>query len=359
MSNLPTMKSGGSVAAIVPETFDEVYRLASAAVAAKMTPNSIDTPEKATIAIMQGLEVGMTPMVALQSIAVINGTPSIWGDGALGLIRGSGLCESIREWKEGTGDQLTAYCEVKRKGEAEPVTRSFSMDEAKAAQLLGKKGPWQQYPTRMLQMRARSWALRDGFADVLKGLAIAEEAQDYDRRAVPEPQTSSFQQRLEARKTQQIKTTNEGFTAAQEVIEAELIPQDETQAEYTANAKQQIEEGEISQAAHEVAQHTEQQTQTSQGHSQKQGQEAASALSAGAKFIWQQLDPEHRKSLGEDEKSILKDIMEGLAKVGNESAAKTAFKTHESSIRAFGDPAYSKLCKQALDVRIGQLKGGK
>jgi hypothetical protein len=30
----------------------------------------------------------------------------------------------------------------------------------------------------MLQMRARSWVLRDGFTEVLKGLSIAEEAQD-------------------------------------------------------------------------------------------------------------------------------------------------------------------------------------
>jgi hypothetical protein len=31
----------------------------------------------------------------------------------------------------------------------------------------------------MMQMRARAFALRDGFADVLKGMAIAEEVQDY------------------------------------------------------------------------------------------------------------------------------------------------------------------------------------
>ena len=46
--------------------------------------------------------------------------------------------------------------------------------------LIDKKGPWQQYPYRMLQMRARSWGLRDGFADALKGMQVREEIEDIE-----------------------------------------------------------------------------------------------------------------------------------------------------------------------------------
>ena len=46
------------------------------------------------IAIMHGLEVGLSPLSALQRIAVINGRPTIWGDGALALVKASGLCEA-------------------------------------------------------------------------------------------------------------------------------------------------------------------------------------------------------------------------------------------------------------------------
>src|SRR3546814_17968193 len=53
------------------------------------------------------------------------------------------------------------------------------MDDAKKAGRAGKQGPWSQYPQRMLQMRARAWAMRDGFADVLKGIGIAEEVRDF------------------------------------------------------------------------------------------------------------------------------------------------------------------------------------
>jgi hypothetical protein len=50
--------------------------------------------------------------------------------------------------------------------------------DAKRAGLWTKAGPWQTYPRRMLQMRARSFALRDAFPDVLKGLISVKEALD-------------------------------------------------------------------------------------------------------------------------------------------------------------------------------------
>jgi hypothetical protein len=75
---------------------------------------------------------------------------------------------------------------AKRKGR-KPVTAKFSVEDAKRAGLWGKQGPWQAYPKRMMQMRARGFALRDAFPDVLKGLITAEEAQDYPDEAKPRP----------------------------------------------------------------------------------------------------------------------------------------------------------------------------
>ena len=183
-ARLPALVAGGRVQAIVPSDFDGAWRIAQAVVRADMAPKGLDTPEKAMVAIMHGLEVGLTPMAALQSIAVVNGRPSIWGDGALALVRASGAMETIRETLEGVGDAMTARCVVKRRGEPDATVATFSVDDAKKANLWGKSGPWQQYPKRMLQMRARAFALRDGFADVLRGLHIAEEMQDIPVRDV-------------------------------------------------------------------------------------------------------------------------------------------------------------------------------
>jgi hypothetical protein len=58
------------------------------------------------------------------------------------------------------------------------VVRTFSQDDAKTAGLWGKQGPWSQYPKRMLQLRARGFALRDAFPDALRGIHSADESRD-------------------------------------------------------------------------------------------------------------------------------------------------------------------------------------
>lgn len=168
--------AGHKLAAFVPQSIEEAWRLAGALAASGMTPKTYGSDQnKCMVGIIAGAEVGLTPFAALQSIAVINGTPSLWGDGMLALVEASGLLEDFEE----TDDGQKATCRAVRKGRATPIVRTFDMDQAKKAGLVGKAGPWTQYPDRMRQMRARSKALRDGFSDVLKGLKSAEEARDY------------------------------------------------------------------------------------------------------------------------------------------------------------------------------------
>jgi hypothetical protein len=172
----PAVQSGGRIAAMIPTDIDQAYRMAQALAGSQMTPKAFaNDPNKILVGIIAGMEVGLAPFQALQSIAVINGNPSLWGDGALALIQGSGLLLDIEE----TDDGETATCRLVRKDRETPIVRSFSNAMAKQAGLLGKAGPWTQYQARMRQMRARSWAMRDGFPDVLKGIGIAEEVRDF------------------------------------------------------------------------------------------------------------------------------------------------------------------------------------
>jgi hypothetical protein len=132
-------------------------------------------PGAVLVAMQMGHELGLSPMAAIQNIAVINGRPSLWGDALLALVVSRHDCEDVVE----TFDEksLTATCTVKRRGRS-PVERSFSMIDAKTAGLSGKQGPWTQYPKRMLQQRARGFALRDAFPDALRGIMSREEAGD-------------------------------------------------------------------------------------------------------------------------------------------------------------------------------------
>lgn len=182
------LAGGNKIAAIVPADIEQGFRLAKAIATAGFAPKGyLKNPRnesegfdenKILVGMLHGLEVGFTPMAALQSIAVINGMPTIWGDGALALVKASGLLVDMAETIEGDGDKMRAVCRLVRKDQPSPIERTFSWQDAKSANLTGKQGPWQAYPKRMLQMRARSWALRDGFADVLKGLGVAEEVRD-------------------------------------------------------------------------------------------------------------------------------------------------------------------------------------
>jgi hypothetical protein len=171
------LRAGGRVTAIIPQNVEEVFRLANAIAKSGLAPSTMRTAEQITIAIMHGAEIGLPPMQAVQRIAVVNGRPTIWGDAipALLLSRGFRIQESV----SGDDDERGATCTVTRP-DGEKITRRFTVADAKTAGLWGKVGPWKQHPDRMLQMRARGFAARDGAADVLAGLYLSEEAEDID-----------------------------------------------------------------------------------------------------------------------------------------------------------------------------------
>lgn len=171
-----------------PSNFQELMRFAGIAAKTSFVPKIYqNNPDNILIAVQMGAELGLAPMQSLQNIAVINGKPSIYGDAMLAVCKASPLCEWVKEEIQGDEkEKWIAICTVKRKGNPEVVSK-FSWKEAKDAQLTGKPGPWLSYPKRMLQMRARGFALRDAFPDLLNGLISQEEAQDYPTQTIEPP----------------------------------------------------------------------------------------------------------------------------------------------------------------------------
>jgi hypothetical protein len=176
-------KSPGATLAL--NSVSDLEQLALMLYKGGLTPPGIDNPNKVAAVILAGMEVGLAPTQALGSIMLTNGKLTIYGDGALALVRASGLLESIAESVTGEGSERHGTCEVKRKGEP-AKTFTFSMAEAEKAGLIERakgKGPWATYPDRMLIMRPRGFALRDVFPDVLRGLITYEEASDFSQGA--------------------------------------------------------------------------------------------------------------------------------------------------------------------------------
>jgi hypothetical protein len=157
--------------------YDELQQFCEMVFTSGMAPSSFRTAMQIGVAVQYGMELGLGPMASLQTIAVINGKPCAWGDGMLALCQAHPAWDGMEELQD--VESQTATCTVWREGKA--YTSSFSIEEARAAALLGKD-PWKKYPKRMLQMRARSWSLRAAFADALMGLSSAEETRDLPPR---------------------------------------------------------------------------------------------------------------------------------------------------------------------------------
>lgn len=153
-------------------------------------------PANIFVAIQLGADLGLSPMQALQSIAVFNGRPTLFGDVGLALAMNSGLLEDFEEWYD--EETKTAHCRAKRTG-GKAVERTFSQDDADRIMVYQAKaggGEWvklssrpthRSYPKRMQQMRARWWALRDVVPDVYKGIAGREELEEHAEEIGREP----------------------------------------------------------------------------------------------------------------------------------------------------------------------------
>jgi hypothetical protein len=170
-----------------PATLTEAITFSEMLSSSNMVPKAYQgKPQDILVCVQWGMEMGLAPMQALQNIAVINGKPSVYGDAMMALVQASQVCQDVEEYFEGEGTpNPVAVCIASRKGR-KPVTVKFSVEDAKRAGLWGKQGPWTAYPKRMMQMRARGFALRDAFPDVLKGLISVEEANDYPDEAKPQ-----------------------------------------------------------------------------------------------------------------------------------------------------------------------------
>jgi hypothetical protein len=178
-------------------SFDRVYEIAGKLSKSDFIPVQFkNKPADIIIAWQLGSEIGLKPMQALNGMKVTNGRASVYGDLLKGLVVNRSDCISIEEgWDDGKG-----WCTVKRKGHV-TVSRVFTREDAVKARLWGSSIPWSGYPGMMMMYRARGFAIRHAFPDVLCGIITTEEAQDYHNE--------------ESFKEQDIKLINENSAEAE------------------------------------------------------------------------------------------------------------------------------------------------
>jgi hypothetical protein len=241
----PAMQETKSVAQLFNfSSFKDAWDAAEKIATTSLIPKGYQGKPAEIVACWQfGLELGIPPMQSLTAIAVINGRPSLYGDGFLAVIQASPEFVDCDESYD--AETQTARCIMRRRNRSD-VERTFSMQEAQRAGLANKDGPWKNYPQRMLQMRARGFAGRDQFADVLRGMTIAEEASDLPerevqgdtiRRSIPKPERSD--ESASERLLQAIKQRQEQRITSP--LERPANPVDEATAVGTASDQRQPE----------------------------------------------------------------------------------------------------------------------
>lgn len=168
-----------------PSDLEAAYAFAARISGSGLIPKAFQgKPDDILVAMMWASNLKMPFLQILQGIAVINGRPVLWGDTALAVVCASGLLEDMKEEIKEVNGVLVAVCSMKRKGQATAIVRSFSFTQAETAGLAFRE-VWRKYPQRLLQMRARSYAIRDGFADVLNGIGVEDEMDNQSELTTP------------------------------------------------------------------------------------------------------------------------------------------------------------------------------
>lgn len=178
MSDL--MKSNLDQSFLSEGKFEHAFRMAKMIATTQLIPKAYhNKPADVLVAFEFGRTLGLGYLQAVQNIAVVNGRPCLWGDAMLAVCQAHPDFGYIKEQPitTETGEIIGYECCIKRQSYPEETVRRFTIDEAKKAGLWGRN-TWASYPARMLQMRARGFALRDTFADALSGVSMAEEARD-------------------------------------------------------------------------------------------------------------------------------------------------------------------------------------
>ena len=145
--------------------------LTQAQIVAESGAFGITSPADAYVRLMTGHDLGLSPSQSLRAVSVIKGRPSITADALVAVVKGSPVCEYFRHI-ETTHERST--WETKRVGDP-PERYTFTIEDARTAELVKEGGNWAKYPARMLRARAKAYLARDVYPDITLGLYTPEE----------------------------------------------------------------------------------------------------------------------------------------------------------------------------------------
>ena len=154
------------------EQFEYDYRLSKALAASQMT-GVFKTPEQVFTAIQYGRGHGWSPMQSLRNLYPLHGNVHLTAIAAMGMVLP--YADEAPSVERESKDGKPYSCTVTYIRDGKSFSRSFSIDDAKAAGLVKGGGAWTAYAENMLYWRAGMFAAREAFPDVLAGIYSIEE----------------------------------------------------------------------------------------------------------------------------------------------------------------------------------------
>lgn len=138
-------------------------------------PTQLKNEGQVLAVILTGRELGLGPMASLRNISIINQRASLSAELLAALIyQAHGEDALIPVEAECTAQRATFR--YKRRGWQQHHTHVFTLEEARAANLLGKD-VWKSYPAAMLRARCISAIAKIAFQEIGLGLYTTEEAE--------------------------------------------------------------------------------------------------------------------------------------------------------------------------------------
>jgi hypothetical protein len=134
-----------------------------------MPKHLIGQPASILLIMAKGRELGVPPLVAIDGIDVIQGKVALKPQLMLGLVRKRlDVCRYLRCTE--TTDKIATF-ETHRVGDPEPTRLSFTIEDARKMQLVGKDN-YSKQPAVMLRWRAASAICRLVYSDLLAGAYV-------------------------------------------------------------------------------------------------------------------------------------------------------------------------------------------
>jgi hypothetical protein len=168
-----------------------------------------------TAAVLQGITLGIDPLMALQQIYIVHGRPGMYAKMMVALVQGHGH----EVWDEDLSDTRAVVC-GRRKGSEHIIRVVVTMDQARRAQWT-KNEAYAKTPQDMLWSRAAARVCDRIASDVLKGIASVEEIRDTVQATA---EVGNGRRTVTPRQTPRAAAAVEAATVEDPPLEADEVP---------------------------------------------------------------------------------------------------------------------------------------